>query len=65
MHFPPLKHLATWSDLARNTRLFGDLIEEGEPVLIMKHSRPIAVLVPVDPEDVTLVINYDKEGRPL
>jgi antitoxin (DNA-binding transcriptional repressor) of toxin-antitoxin stability system len=62
MKFPTIRHLATWSDLARNTRQFSELIEAGESVLVVKNSKPLAVLVPIAEHDVTLEVSATIEG---
>ena len=53
--FNNIQQLATWSDLARNAKRFGDVLAAGDPILIMRNSKPIGIFVPID--SVHAVIN--------
>jgi len=42
---------ATSTQLARETAAILEVIERGEPVIIIKQNRPLAVVVPFNPND--------------
>ena len=54
--FNNIRQLATWSDLARNAKRFADVLAAGDPILIMRHSKPIGIFVPIDSADAVIKI---------
>ena len=45
---------AIWSEFAREGKKYSDMLKEGHEILILHNSKPLAVVRPVDPEDVEI-----------
>jgi len=57
-------HMLPLSEFRANASAMLDLVEQGETVRIMRHGKPVADLVPVQPEPVAAP-SYGQAFEPL
>lgn len=53
------------SEFRANTSAMIDLVEKGETVRILRHGKPVAELVPVQPQEVKSVPRWKVPIEPL
>ena len=58
-------HVLPLSEFRANAAAMIDLVERGETVRILRHGKPVAVLVPVRAEVAAEVPSYKKPFEPL
>ena len=55
--------IAIWSEFAREGKKYSDMLKEGHEILILHNSKPLAVVRPIDPDDVVITVAV-KEPAP-
>jgi prevent-host-death family protein len=58
-------HTIALSDFRANTSAMIDLVEKGETVRILRHGKPVAELVPMQPETPAKVPRWKVPIEPL
>ncbi len=48
--------MVPWSEFARNGSKYSKELEAGKEILIVKNSKPLAIVKPVDPDSVTITV---------
>ena len=59
--------LVTWSDFARNGKVYADALIAGETLVVLMHSQPFAIVRPIDPADIQITVTETanvREGNP-
>lgn len=52
--------LVRWSEFARQGKRYRRAIENGDRFVILADSRPIALIVPIELDDVEIVVDEDR-----
>jgi hypothetical protein len=54
-----------WSDFARDAKIYSNLLESGESIVIFYNSRPMAKVVPLKEGETVSVRVTKREGKEL
>ncbi len=58
-------HIVPLSEFRANTAAMIDLVEQGETIRILRHGKPVAELVPMQPQEAAKVPRWKMPIEPL